>query len=219
MYTLCLKEDQGMTRSDSVYLRLREAIVTGEARPNERLVEVDLADRLKVSRTPIRECLKRLMVEGLVVSQRHGWVVREHTNKEIRAIYEARAALEGYCTRLAAQRATDDQLARIAAVHREDANDPSTSSREQLVRVNDRFHDAIIAAAQNERLGEMIRKNRTYYFNFRIAERYSDQEAETALVGHEAIVRALLRRDLDQAEREMRAHIDVALELILTKMR
>ena len=93
------------------------------------------------------------------------------------------------------------------------------SSREHLVKVNDRFHDAIISAAQNDRLWEMIRKNRTYYFNFRIAELYTDEEAASALAGHVAILRALLQRDAARAEQEMRSHIDVALKLILAKIR
>src|SRR5579864_7454244 len=105
----------GATRSDNVYERLREAIVTGRARPNERLIEAELADRLQVSRTPIREGLQRLAAEGLVVTRRRGWVVLEHTSAEIREIYEARAALEGYCARLAAERATEAQLKEISS--------------------------------------------------------------------------------------------------------
>jgi len=220
MPDLHLERAVGATRSDDIFERLREAIVTGRARPNERLIEAELADRLQVSRTPIRESLQRLAAEGLVVSRRHGWVVREHTSPEIREIYEARAALEGYCARLATERATEAQLKEIASLHR---GGPKrilkSSSRQHLVEVNDRFHDAIIAAGQNERLADMIRRNRAYYFNFRIAELYSDEEAETSIAGHQAIVRALLDRDPNHAEREMRAHIDLALTVILAKLR
>ena len=204
------------TRSDDVYERLREAILTGRARPNERLIEAELADRLQVSRTPIRESLQRLAAEGLVVSRRRGWVVLEHTSVEIREIYEARAALEGYCARLAAQRATDAQLKETASLHHPKRN--LKSSRQHLVEINDRFHDAILAAAQNERLADMIRRNRTYYFTFRIAQLYGDEEADASIAGHQAIVRALLQRDANRAEREMRAHIDLALTVILAKL-
>lgn len=205
------------TRSDDVYERLREAILTGRARPNERLIEAELADRLQVSRTPIRESLQRLAAEGLVVSRRRGWVVLEHTSVEIREIYEARAALEGYCARLAAQRATDAQLKEIASLHHPKRN--LKSSRQHLVEINDGFHDAILAAAQNERLADMIRRNRTYYFTFRIAQLYSDEEADASIAGHQAIARALLQRDANRAERAMRAHIDLALAVILAKLR
>ncbi len=219
MSALHLGKPVAATRSDDVYERLREDIVTGRARPNERLIEVELADRLQVSRTPIREGLQRLAAEGLVVSRRRGWVVLEHTGAEIREIYEARAALEGYCARLAAERATDAQLKDIASFHRGEAKRILKSSRQHLVEVNDHFHDAIIAASHNRRLADMIRRNRTYYFNFRIAQLYSDDEADTSIAGHQAIVRALLQRDSNRAEREMRAHIDLALAVILAKLR
>src|ERR1700722_14716713 len=137
-----LKRDEGST-SDSVYERLKEAIVTGQARPNERLIDVELAEKLAVSRTPIRESLQRLATEGLVASQRHGWVVREHRGDQIREIYEARAALESYCARLAVARATESQLKAIASLHRENMAGLSTSARrDRLVNVNDHFHDA-----------------------------------------------------------------------------
>jgi len=219
MSALHLERAVSAMRSDDVYERLREAIVTGRARPNERLIEAELAERLQVSRTPVRESLQRLAAEGLVVSRRRGWVVLEHTSTEIREIYEARAALEGYCARLAAERATEAQLKEIASLHRGDPKRILKSSRQHLVEVNDRFHDAIVAAAQNERLADMIRRNRTFYFTFRIAQLYSDEEADASIAGHLAIVRALLQRDSNRAERAMRAHIDLALAVILAKLR
>jgi len=219
MSALHLERAVSAMRSDDVYERLREAIVTGRARPNERLIEAELAERLQVSRTPIRESLQRLAAEGLVVSRRRGWVVLEHTSTEIREIYEARAALEGYCARLAAERATEAQLKEIASLHRGDPKRILKSSRQHLVEVNDRFHDAIVAAAQNKRLADMIRRNRTFYFTFRIAQLYSDEEADASIAGHLAIVRALLQRDSNRAERAMRAHINLALAVILAKLR
>src|SRR4029077_11463856 len=106
-----------------------------------------------------------------------------------------------------AVRASENQLKTIASLHQDNTAGLSTSARrDRLVNVNDHFHDAIISAAQNERLSSMIRSNRTYYFNYRIAELYTDEEAETALAGHDAIVRALLKRDANTAEREMRSH-------------
>jgi DNA-binding GntR family transcriptional regulator len=214
------RDDKGTAlRSDDVYNRLREDLITGKVRPNERLIEVELADKLQVSRTPVREALKRLAAEGLVLSRRRGWVAREHTGEEIREIYEARAALEGYCARLAAKRATDAQLKEIANIQRGTSKNALTSSRKGLVDVNDRFHDAIIAAAHNGRLADLIRRNREYYFNFRIAQLYTDGEAAASLAGHDAIVRALLAREPDRAEREMHKHLELALSVMLAKLR
>src|SRR5436190_22723903 len=98
--------DKTGSLTEAIYEQLRSEIVRGQLRPNERLVEAEIAERLQVSRTPVRESLQRLAADGLVVSRRRGWVVYEHTIDQIRDIYETRIALEGYATRLAAERAT-----------------------------------------------------------------------------------------------------------------
>ena len=207
------------TRSDEVYERLRDEIVKGLIRPNERLVEVDLALRLGVSRTPVRESLKRLAADGLIHGGRHRLVVREHVPEEIREIYEARAALEGYAARLAAERATDREIEAIGACHEPDVEALVGSPREHLVEVNDRFHDALISAARNRRLHELIRGNREFYFNYRLATMYTDAEAASSLRGHAAILDAIRRRDAQGAEAATRAHVCEALEVALAKLR
>jgi DNA-binding GntR family transcriptional regulator len=206
------------TLSDEVYERLRDEIVKGLIRPNERLVEVDLAERLGVSRTPIRESLKRLSADGLIHGGRHHLVVREHAPQEIREIYESRAALEGYAARLAAQRATKEELVRIASFHERDITKLVRSPREHIADVNDGFHDAIIAAAANIRLLDLIRRNREFYFNYRIARMYTDPEAAASLEGHSAILDALESHDPDAAEAATRKHVMQALEVTMGKL-
>jgi DNA-binding GntR family transcriptional regulator len=210
--------DNWHSLTDGVYERLRSEIVHGRLRPNERLIEVELADRLQVSRTPVRESLQRLAADGLVVSRRRGWVVYDHTADEIREIYETRAALEGFAARLAAERASSQQLEAIAAIIRDSAG-ILRSPREHLVDVNEQFHDAIVDAAGNRRIAVMIRRNRLYYFNVRIAALYSDQEAAESRAQHEQLAAALSRRDGQAAEEITRIHIDHALRIILAKVK
>ncbi len=207
------------TLSDEVYRQLRTAIVKGEHRPNSRLVEAELAEQLNVSRTPVRDGLLRLASEGLVLSRRRGWVVREHTADEIAEIYGVRLALEGYAARLAATVGDDDAIARIASVHRRGADEAGRGARERLVDDNDDLHDAIVAAAGNVRLSDLISQSREYFFNHRIAALYSDDEAAQSIAGHEAMVRAIMARDGDAAEAATRAHVAEALAVILAKMR
>ena len=207
------------TLSDEVYERLRDEIVKGLIRPNERLVELDLAERLGVSRTPVRESLKRLSAEGLIHGGRHHLVVREHAPEEIREIYESRAALEGYASRLAAMRATQGEIDTIGSFHETEVKKLVRSPREHIVDVNDRFHDAIIEAAHNARLLDLIRRNREFYFNYRIARMYTDPEAANSLEGHSAIFRAIESRNPDAAEEATRAHVMQALEVTLCKLR
>jgi DNA-binding GntR family transcriptional regulator len=207
------------SHSDAAYDRLRQAIVRGELRPNERLIETDLAEQLAISRTPIREVIQRLGSEGLIVRVRRGWRVREHTPAEIGEIYETRAALEGYAALLAAQRGTDEDLELIRAIHLDADSPVPRTARDHLVEVNDVFHQAILDAAHNERLTQLARESREYYFNHQIARLYSDAEAQASVEQHEVIVRALLARDSATAEQATRAHILHALELIKAKLR
>ena len=207
------------TLSDEVYRSLRSSIVKGEHRPNARLIEAELAERLQVSRTPIRDGLLRLASDGLVLSRRRGWVVREHTPEEISEIYGVRLALEGYAARLAAKVGDDEALAHIASVHYRGSDDVSRDARERLVDYNDLFHDAIVEAAGNRRLGDLIRQNREYFFNYRIAALYSDEEASLSIAGHDELVRTLLARDGDAAEQAARKHVGEALTVILAKVR
>ena len=207
------------TLSDEVYRRLRHSIVKGEHRPNARLIEAELAEQLQVSRTPIRDSLLRLAGEGLVLSRRRGWVVREHTSAEIAEIYGVRLALEGYAARLAATIGDDAALERIRSVHHRGTQDQSRGARERLVDDNDDLHAAIVDASGNARLKESISQSCEYYFNHRVADLYSDDEATQSIASHDVVVRAILARDADAAEAAMRAHIAEALTLIRHKIR
>lgn len=206
-------------RTTEVYEQLRQAIVEGSIRPNERLIESDLAERLNVSRTPIRESMLRLAGDGLIVSHRRGWVVREHSADEIREVYEVRAALEGFAARLAAQRATDDELKAIEAIHRNYIDSIQRSSRGHLVEHNDDFHEAVIAAAHNQLLAERIRWNCQYYFIHRIAGFLSDDEVRASIEGHEELVQALLARNPDLSEQVARDRVIDGLAKVLNRIR
>lgn len=198
---------------DSVHARLRHAIVHGELRPNQRLIEARLADTYGVSRTPIRETLQRLAAEGLVEHRIKGWRVHEHTASEITDIYELRAALEGYAARLAAARADGgerEEILRRASNRLSPAGDPSSR-----VLTNEAFHDSIVAAARNSRLAEAVGESRQYYFNHRLVLAYGAADTEQAYREHAAIARAIAARDGRRAELLSRTHVAHALEIVL----
>jgi DNA-binding GntR family transcriptional regulator len=206
-------------RTTEVYEQLRQAIVDGSIRPNERLIEIDLAERLGVSRTPVRETMLRLAGDGLIVSQRRGWVVREHSADEIREVYEVRAALEGFAAGLAAQRATDAELNTIEGIHQSYVDLIQDSSRGTLVEHNDAFHEAIIAAARNRLLTDQIHRNSQYYFIHRIAGFLSNEEVRISIEGHEELVRALMVRDPILSEQVARSRVFEGLEKVLNRIR
>lgn len=206
------------TRTTEVYERLRTAIVQGAIRPNERLIETELAERLDVSRTPVRESLLRLAGDGLIASYRRGWVVREHSEKEIREVYEVRAALEGFAARLAAERASDEELRQIAMIHQDYIDSVNKTARGQLIEHNDAFHEAVIATARNQLLAERIHANSQYYFIHRIAGFLSDEEVRNSIEGHSRLVSALMDRDPARAEEAAREAVFDGLAKVLARL-
>jgi DNA-binding GntR family transcriptional regulator len=205
--------------ASEVYEELRKSIVEGSIRPNERLIEADLAAMLQVSRTPIRESMLRLAGDGLIVPHKRGWIVREHSQQEIREVYEIRAALEGFAAGLAAHRATDEELAGIKAIHQAYIDTVGDESRGQLVEHNDAFHNAVIAAAKNNLLAEQIHRNSQYYFIHRISGFLTDEEVRGSIAGHESVVQALVARDADLAESTARALVLEGLAKVLAHVR
>ena len=206
-------------RTTEVYEQLRRAIVEGAIRPNERLIESDLAQRFKVSRTPIRESMMRLAADGLIISARRGWAVREHSPTEIREVYEVRAGLEGFAAGLAAERATDEELKGIQAIHQSYSDSVRDSSRGHMVAHNDEFHEAVLTASHNQLLVERVHANSQYYFIHRIAGFLSDEEVRSSIEGHGELVKALVARDPALAEKIARANVFEGLVKVLTKIR
>lgn len=215
---MTVESSKSASRTDEAYSRLRSEIIRGEIRPNERLVAADLAERLAISRTPVREALQLLASEGLVVGVKRGYAVREHDPESVREIYEVRAALEGMAAWLTAARASDEEIQRITdlgAHHLDLARAP----RQELVDANSEFHSALLTAAANPRLERINRRNSEHFFNYRIAQLYSNDEAHDSVVGHAKIVEALQQRDADAADAAARAHVFEALEATLRKLR
>jgi DNA-binding GntR family transcriptional regulator len=182
-------------------------------------VETELAGWLNVSRTPLREALARLVSDGLVETRRRAWIVREHTAQEVGEIHEVRAALEGVAALLACQRASDAQIKEIVDFHHaQNRAKLEMPASDYLVEYNDAFHEAVVAASGNHRLRVFIRRNREFFFTYRIARLYTEEEARASLRGHDEIVEALIHRDGDRAERAMREHILEARDVIISKL-
>lgn len=202
--------------SEQVYLKLRAEIVHGDLWPNQPMIEAEIAERLKVSRTPVRESMQRLAADGLIVSRRRRWVVYEHTPEEIREIYEVRAGLEGQAARLAAQRADVDDRRVLAAVLDADAKERFLAGRER-VQANEDFHDAVVRAAHNQRLtGELVRM-RLYGFNNRVVNVYDSDLLGESWREHEAIAAAILDGQGDQAADLARLHIEHSMDIIFDR--
>jgi DNA-binding GntR family transcriptional regulator len=200
---------------NEVYSKLRQEIVRGLLRPNQALTEVEIAERLNVSRTPVRESMQRLASDGLVVSRRRRWVVYEHTKREIQEIYGVRAALEGYATRVASERITDEQIEELTRRFDGDWQLLDPASR---IQSNEEFHGRIVDVAGNTRLSDSLERNRSFYFNQQVAAVYTDEEMAISAQQHSAILKAVCDRDGDSAECLAREHVHSALQVILGRL-
>jgi DNA-binding GntR family transcriptional regulator len=206
------QQPRARTLADAIYQRLREDILHGYLRPNELLVETELAERLQASRTPVREGLQRLAKDGLVVSKSRRWLVVEQTSKDIRDIYDVRAALESHAARLASERATDEHIDTIfKALYSRGEAGPGLAD---FVTSNELFHTLIIDAAGNPRLSEATEQSKQFYFNTQLAHLYTPEELAISHQQHKALAEAIRDRDGDAADRITRAHIAHAFAII-----
>ncbi len=207
--------DSSVGATEYVYQELRTSILRGKLRPNERLIETDLATQLGTSRTPIREATQRLRADGLIVEGRQGWSVKEFGPKEVSEIYDVRCALESYATGLAAQSATTSELDEIVKIHEKELLLIADVDREYQVHLNELFHEAIVQACGVPRLALAWQRNLAFHFGYPIANAMTEQELAETIGQHTSIVDALLARDSAAAEAAARLHILAAKQRAL----
>lgn len=207
----------GRRLSEEVYRKLRADIVDGVILAGSPLVEDEVAERLGVSRTPVRESIQRLAADGLAESRRRRWVVRSYSAEEVVEIYGVRAALESHAARLAARHATDAQRAEIEAQRELMTTEDATVLAERA-KANDEFHDLITAASGNTRLLETVRDQRLFHFTARIAGVYSIEDLRHSSRQHGELIDAVVNgRPTDAAEVAL-AHVEFSLKLVLRKV-
>jgi DNA-binding GntR family transcriptional regulator len=207
-------EDQG--RGRSLYSRILDAILEGEFEPGESLVEVAVARRFGVSRTPVREALRRLEQDGLVRRVERGMVVRERSPEEILDIYEARIVLESSAARAAAQRHTPFDRLRLDKLLRacEEADRADESS---LVRRNRDFHRGVWEASHNETLRDLLDRLNLHLLRYPATTLTHEGRWEEALAQHAALVEAIAARDEEEAARVAAEHFTAARDIRLAQ--
>lgn len=192
--------------NQQVAAAIRERILAGTLVPGERLAEEKLSADLGVSRVPVREALRHLAAEGLVVLRpRRGAVVFSHTEEEVRDLVEVRATLEGLNARLAARRHDPAQMAELERILKDGARVTERSDLAHIQHSNARFHEAIEAIAANSVLVGIVRalRDRTaLIFASRSRRRVRRNWEE-----HAGIVRAILAGDEDKAARLAYDHV------------
>jgi DNA-binding GntR family transcriptional regulator len=194
--------------ADTVYDLLRRDILRGTIEAGERLREDELSQRYRVSRTPIREALNKLEAEGLIASSAgRGMIVAEFDEDEILEGYAIRGALEGVAARLAAQRATDVDLARLELLLDALGNAATGNDMSAIVRVSGEFHAHIWRIAGNRRLLKIMREIEDSIGRLQRLTQLSPGRMEHAMKEHRAMVAAIRRRDPALAEQLARDHM------------
>ncbi|MFC3124473.1 GntR family transcriptional regulator [Pseudoroseomonas globiformis] len=198
-----------LSLADRAYRRLRDAIVDGSLPGGERVSERSLAQSLGISAQPVREALRRLEAEGMVLTlPRRGTVVAEFTPQRLAEMGLIRIALEGTAASLAARHAADAELAGLRAQlsgMRPLSRDGDVAG---LAEANERFHDAINRLTGNAFLIRSLEALRAYdHFGRLRALRATPQEPRRAWREHAGILAAIVRRDPERAEARMRAHV------------
>jgi DNA-binding GntR family transcriptional regulator len=197
---------KGQSSGSGAYELLLDAIESGSLPPGSRLRETELATRLGISRTPVREALKRLEVQGLVTHQpHHGAVITELGYGEITELYALREVLEGTAARLAAIHATSTE---VEILQRMIVHDLSlTGNPKELARRNKLFHRQIHQSGRNRFLSTVLDNMRTSLMLLYGTTLTAPNRANTSLEEHQAIVDAIARHDAVAAETEARQHI------------
>lgn len=203
------------------YLRLLADIRSGDLAPGARLRETELAARLGISRTPVREAIRQLEADGLVIhAPRQGAVIRALDYAEVMELYEMRAVLEGTAARMAARAASDLELGELEALNAELSAAPDAATAYEL---NRQFHLTLLDAAKNRFLVKSMNALQKTLLILGPTTLAAPDRAAAAVAEHARLLAALRARDEARAEAEMRAHIEashiVRLRVLRTRER
>lgn len=195
---------------------LRDLILEGELKSGEKVREKELTERFGVSRTPLREAMKILASEGLIdLIPNRGAVVSAHSADELADAFPVLAALEGLAGRMAAEQATDSEIANILSLTRDLRATLERGDRPQYFRINQEIHTAILAACRNETLSRTHATIASRVHRARYQANLTRTRWENALAEHEEIAEALGQRDAERTGALLQAHMMAKLASIL----
>lgn len=212
-----VKLDSYKPLREIVFESMREAIIGGVLKPGERLMEIQLADEMGVSRTPVREAIRKLELEGFVVMiPRKGAYVAGVTHKDVADVFEIRAALEGLAAGLAAERVTDEEIEQMERILLyKEGEEPDLA---HIVESDTDFHALVYKASRNERLVQILANLREQIQRFRSTSLAVPGRPKDAVAEHRAIVEALANHDIEKAQELAEAHIVTAENVMFDAM-
>ncbi|MEY8394452.1 GntR family transcriptional regulator [Lachnospiraceae bacterium 45-P1] len=201
--------DEYLPLRDVVFKTLRQAILKGELEPGERLMEIQLAERLGVSRTPIREAIRKLELEGLVLMiPRKGAEVAKISENNLRDVLEVRRSLEELAIDLACQRMTPEELLELTKTEELFSQAIREGDAMRIAQTDERYHEIIYNSTKNDKLVQILNNLREQMYRYRLEYIKDENKRQILLVEHDQIIKALALRHVHEAKIAIREHID-----------
>jgi DNA-binding GntR family transcriptional regulator len=211
------KDADDLPGGERAYRYIRQALATQKLLPGDRLREVDLAETIGLSRTPIREALARLEAEGLVVHDSTlGIMVAELDYNMITELYFIREILEGTAARLAAQHASDVEISLLEDMCEQYAI--SVGNEEQLAVSNRQFHELLYNCSHNRYLIKMLKTLHDTLTLLRHTTLTDPKRVKDTIKEHQAVVNAIKKHDPDASEKALREHIYASQKLRIRRL-
>ena len=215
-----LNMDDLLPLRDVVFNTLRQAILTGELSPGERLMEIHLANRLGVSRTPIREAIRKLELEGLVTMiPRRGAEVAQITEKSMNDVLEVRSAMDALCVELACDRITVAELERLHAACEEFEKAVKRKDVKEIAQADVALHDIIAEATGNARLIQLISNLSQQMYRYRFEYIKDFSQHDRLVEEHRIIYESIVKKDKETAKEAAKLHIDNQKKAIIKQIR
>ena len=194
---------------DVVFNTLRQAILTGELKPGERLMEIHLANRLGVSRTPIREAIRKLELEGLVTMiPRRGAEVAQITEKSMKDVLEVRRTLDALSAELACERISSEEEEALKKACQNFEEAVKTKDAKIIAKADVALHDIIAAATGNQRLIQLINNLAEQMYRYRVEYLKRKEVHPTLLMEHQYIIECIENRNKEEAKKAVSTHIE-----------
>lgn len=212
--------DEFLPLRDVVFNTLRQAILTGELKPGERLMEIHLANRLGVSRTPIREAIHKLELEGLVTMiPRRGAEVAQITEKSMNDVLEVRRALDALCAELACDRITPEELNHLKKACEEFESAVKSKDLKLVAQTDVALHESIVRATGNQRLIQLVQNLSEQMYRYRFEYIKDTSQHQTLIEEHRIIYQSIVNKQKDIAAQAAMTHIDNQKIAIMRQIR
>ncbi len=214
-----IKDDEYLPLRDVVFKTLRQEILTGKLKPGERLMEIQLANKLGVSRTPIREAIRKLELDGLVIMiPRRGAEVAQITLKDLKDVMEVRCALDVLAIELACERMERDERNKLYQACENFREAVKTKDTRKLAEADVAFHDAIVLSTGNTRLIQLVSNLSEQMYRYRFEYLKDATSHEMLQQEHMEMYQSILKKDKAAAASVVRKHINNQEEAIIKQL-